>query len=165
MRFKLGQVDNRIHFQCTICNLNQDHIEALTEDLMRRSITKLLFTLYVPEKGEKEKFGWDTNAERDSIVERILKLKHRYPDFILNTVEETERMFSDKCGIYTSNCFLKKYVLPLKANLEERMFCCYGDNPDCDRCGSWAVFHYLDQSTATKNPESKIKNQAVTDGC
>ena len=34
--------------------------------------------------------------------------------------------------------------LPLRANLEERMFCCYGENPDCDRCCSWGIFHYTD---------------------
>lgn len=139
----VAETDNRIHFQCTICKLNQDHIEALTEDLMKRNITKLLFTFYVPENGERSSFGWDTNEERDPLVERILEMKNKFPDFILNTVAETERMFSANCGKYTSTCFLKKYVLPLKASLDERMFCCYGDNPECDRCGSWAVFHYL----------------------
>jgi Fe-coproporphyrin III synthase len=138
----VSETDNTIHFQCTICKLNQNHLETLAEDLLRRNITKLLFTFYVPSNGEKSEFGWDTNAERDPIVESVLTLKQRYPDFILNTVEETERMFSGKCGKYTSTCFLKKHVIPLKANLEERMFCCYGDNPDCDRCGSWAVYHY-----------------------
>jgi sulfatase maturation enzyme AslB (radical SAM superfamily) len=138
----VAETDNTIHFQCTICRLNQDFLEALVIDRIERNITKLLFTFYVPENGERSEFGWNTNEERDPMVERVLNLKNKYPDFILNTVAETECMFSDKCAPYTSNCFLKANVLPIKANLEERMFCCYGDNPDCERCGSWAVFHY-----------------------
>ncbi len=138
-----AETDNRIHFQCTILPMNQDFIEALVEDLMRQKMPKLLFNFYVPQIGEKRStLAWDTNEERDPIVERVIKLKEKYPDFILNTIGETEKMFSDTCKSYTDRCFLKKNVLPLRANLDERMFCCYGENPDCDRCGSWGVFHY-----------------------
>ncbi len=123
--------------------MNQDYLEDMTVDLMRKNISKLLFTFYVPQKDEKNsELAWETNAERDPVVERLLALKRKYPDFILNTVEETEMLFSDKCEAYLSNCFIKKHVLPLRADLEERMFCCYGDNPDCVRCGCWGVFHY-----------------------
>jgi sulfatase maturation enzyme AslB (radical SAM superfamily) len=139
----VAETDNRIHFQCTICRLNQDYIDELTEELLRGEITKLLFNFYVPVNGEKGgELAWDSNAERDPVVERVLELKRRYPDFILNTIEETERMFSDTCEQYTRNCFVIKNILPLRANLEDRMFCCYGENPDCNRCGSWGVFHY-----------------------
>ncbi len=139
----VAETDNRIHFQCTISKVNQDYIEELTEDLLRKSISKLLFTFYVPQNNEiNSEFSWNSNKERDPIVEKVLELKEKYPEFILNTVEETEKLLSCNCKEYTNRCFLKENVLPLRANLEERMFCCYGENPDCNRCGSWGVFHY-----------------------
>ncbi len=137
-----AETDNHLHFQATVCKFNQDRLGDLVEELMRRDVGRLLFTFYVPVKGEVDgELAWATNPERDRAVEIVLELKRRYPDFILNRADETEFALSQNCDRFTKNCVLKAFVLPLRANLDERMFCCYGENPDCHRCGSWGVFH------------------------
>ena len=52
-------------------------------------------------------------------------------------------LLSQNAMSITSNCPLMKYALPLYLgkNGFEIPFCCYGNDVNCDMCGSWGVFH------------------------
>jgi hypothetical protein len=52
-------------------------------------------------------------------------------------------MSSQNALKYTTNCPVKKYMLPLYLGDDgfEIPYCCYGNDVNCDLCGAWAVFH------------------------
>jgi hypothetical protein len=43
----------------------------------------------------------------------------------------------------TDHCLARELILPLYLEGDHLVtpFCCYGNDVDCERCGSWAVFH------------------------
>ena len=42
------------------------------------------FTFYVPRKNDTSDLRWKSLEERDSVVKNVMKLKKKYPNFILN---------------------------------------------------------------------------------
>ncbi|MFX0081489.1 MAG: radical SAM protein [Candidatus Hodarchaeota archaeon] len=129
---------------CAVTKLNEDCFEELINVLHKETpIRGINFNFYVPKEHDTSKFAWKSLMERDSAVIKILKLKKKYPKFILNNKMVLKLMLSQNAAEITKDCPLKKIILPLYLgeNGFEIPFCCYGNNVNCDLCGSWAVFH------------------------
>ncbi len=119
-------------------------MEAFVEAVADWPIDGVAFTFYVPTAGEHSDLAWDTNEERDEVIDRAIALKRRYPGLVKSSIATLELMKSDRCGAYTGdNCALRA-MLPLyvgDGGVFERTYCCYGNDVDCDRCGAYAVFN------------------------
>lgn len=129
---------------CTITNINKDYMEELINILFEETpIRGITFTFYVPKKNDTSEFKWENLKERDSAVKKIITLKKKYPKFILNNNMVLRLLLSQNAMQITNNCPLKKYALPLYLGKKgfEVPFCCYGNDVNCDLCGSWGVFH------------------------
>ena len=130
--------------QCVVTRKNEDYIEELVDFLIRETpIRGLIFTFYVPRKNDTSEFAWNSLEDRDDAVKKAHKLKSQHPKFILNNELAFELLLSQNALSITNNCQLKNYMLPfyLGENGFEVPFCCYGNDVNCDLCGSFGVFH------------------------
>jgi MoaA/NifB/PqqE/SkfB family radical SAM enzyme len=133
-----------VMLQMAITKENAPSIERFVEAVADWPVDGVAFTFYVPRDGERSALAWDTNEERDRVIDRVIALKERYPNLVKASVATLELMKSDHCAAYTGdNCALKS-MLPLyvgDGGVFERTFCCYGNDVDCERCGAYAVFN------------------------
>lgn len=130
--------------QMAIMKSTSHSVEEFVEAVAEWPIDGIAFTFYVPTSGEKSDLAWDTNHDRDEVIDRVIALKQQFPDLVKSNIATLELMKSDRCEAHTGdNCALK-VVLPLyvgDGGVFERTFCCYGNDVDCDRCGAYAVFN------------------------
>ncbi len=135
--------------QCVMHRQNQDLVEELVRDLLPTKVQGMTFGFYVPRLGEVSERAWETNEEREKAIDIVFDLKSRYPGFIWNSTRSLDLMRPATAKLVTDHCPILQTTLPLYIEGDEftTPFCCYGNDVDCDRCGSWGVF-----STATKIP-------------
>lgn len=129
---------------CVVSKKNEGCFEGLIDVLRKETpIRGIVFTFYVPKKNDASEFAWKTLKERDSAVKKAFALKKKYPNFVLNNKMVLELLLSQNALQITNNCPIKKLALPLYLGDDgfEIPFCCYGNDVNCDLCGSWAVFH------------------------
>lgn len=128
--------------QCVVHRQNQDRLEELVQELLPTRVEGLTFSFLVPSAGEVSPRAWESVEERETAVDIALELKRRYPDFIWSSRRSLELMRPATAKLVTDHCPLLQHTLPLYLNENgfETPFCCYGNDVDCDRCGSWGVF-------------------------
>lgn len=128
--------------QCVVHRQNQDRLEELVAALLPTRVEGLTFSFLVPADGESSPQTWESVEEREIAVDIALELKRRYPDFIWSSRRSLELMRPATAKLVTDHCPLLQRTLPLylTENGFETPFCCYGNDVDCDRCGSWGVF-------------------------
>ncbi len=138
-----------VMIQCVLHRENQDRLEELVQELQGTKVQGLSFSFYVPHAGEVSPRAWETNEERETAVDIVFDLKRRYPGFIWNSSRSLDLLRPATAKLVTDNCPLLTTTLPLyiEGNEFTTPFCCYGNDVDCDRCGSWGVF-----SAAAKLP-------------
>ncbi|MBI2341102.1 MAG: radical SAM protein [Deltaproteobacteria bacterium] len=78
---------------------------------------------------------------RDSLCDRLLKLKNQYPDFLAVDREVIALMRSDKCRPVTDNCVFSKRASSFDPSGVRKAKCMLGDKADCDRCGCVVPFY------------------------
>ncbi len=133
-----------VMLQMAIMKSTAHSIEAFVEAVADWPVDGIAFTFYVPTAGEHSELAWDTNEERDEVIDRVIALKRRYPDLVKSSLATLELMKSDRCREYTGDGCALKSMLPLyvgDGGVFERTFCCYGNDVDCERCGAYAVFN------------------------
>jgi hypothetical protein len=128
--------------QCVVHRENQNHLEELVRELRPTNAQGMTFSFYVPRAGEVSPRAWQNNEEREVAVDIALDLKRRYPDFIWSSSRSLELLRPRTAKLVTDHCPMMKIMLPLyiEGNDFTTPFCCYGNDVDCDRCGSWGVF-------------------------
>jgi len=133
-----------VMIQMAITKENAPSVERFVEAVADWPVDGVAFTFYVPSDGERSALAWDTNEERDEVIDRVISLKERYPTLVKVSPATLDLMKADHCADHTGdNCALKS-MLPLyvgEGGVFERTFCCYGNDVDCDRCGAYAVFN------------------------
>ncbi|MFX1572321.1 MAG: radical SAM protein [Promethearchaeota archaeon] len=139
-----GNFSGDLQCSCVITKRNENHLEAFIKCLQKETpIRGVNFTFYVPKKNDISGFCWKSLEKRDLAIKKIMKLKKKYPKFILNYLKVLELMLSQNALEFTQNCPVKNYMVPLYLGDKgfELPFCCYGNDVNCDLCGAWAVFH------------------------
>ncbi len=128
--------------QCVVHRENQRRLEELVSVLRPSKVEGLVFSFYVPRAGERSPRAWDSVGEREAAVDLIVDLKRRHPGFIWNSSRSLELMRPATAKMVTDHCPLLRTTMPLyiEGNRFTTPFCCYGNDVDCDRCGSWGVF-------------------------
>ncbi len=133
-----------VMLQMSVTKANAPSMEEFVEAVADWPVDGVAFSFYVPHDGEHSDLTWDTNEERDLVIDRVIALKQKYPELVKTSPTTLEMMKSHVCLDYTGdNCALKS-MLPLyvgDGGVFERTFCCYGNDVDCDRCGAYAVFN------------------------
>jgi MoaA/NifB/PqqE/SkfB family radical SAM enzyme len=133
---------SKVVVQCVLHRENQDHVEELVRELLPTKAPGLLFSFYVPRAGEVSPRAWENNEEREPAIDLVFDLKRRYPGFIWNSSRSLELLRPACAKQVTDHCPMMQTMLPLYIEGDHftTPFCCYGNDVDCDRCGSWGVF-------------------------
>jgi len=133
---------SKLVVQCVMHRANQDHAEELVRALLPTRAPGMTFSFYVPRAGEVSPRAWETNEERETAVDIVVELKRRYPGFIWNSSRSLELLRPAAAKLVTDHCPMMRTMLPLYIEGDHftTPFCCYGNDVDCDRCGSWGVF-------------------------
>ncbi len=135
--------------QCVLHRENQNHLDELVAALLPTPVRGITFTFLVPQAGEVSGRAWRDVEEREAAVDIVMELKRRHPRFVWNSARSLDLMRPAVSKVVTDACPLMEITLPLY--MEGKRFssplCCYGNDVDCDRCGSWGVF-----ATAAKRP-------------
>lgn len=136
-----------VMLQMVVTRKNAPGLEEFVEQVKDWPVDGLAFTFYVPTREDKSAFVWHDLRERDAVIDRVIALKRRYPEFVKSNVGTLELMKSDVClestGVEGEHCQLRR-MLPLYMGAGgsfERTFCCYGNDVDCTRCGAYGVFN------------------------
>ena len=133
-----------VMLQMAVTKQNAPSIERFVEAVADWPIDGVAFSFYVPRAGERSELAWDSNEERDPVIDRVIAVKQRHSDLVKASIATLELMKSDRCDAYTGDRCALKSLLPLyvgDGGAFERTFCCYGNDVDCDRCGAYAVFN------------------------
>ncbi len=128
--------------------LNEDCVGDMLEELSRLGppVVGLMMQIFTPLKTyknvkgyahtetQKERldFSWE---ERDRFIDRLLSLKKRYPNFLLNSEANLEMMKSENAGEATRRCNMPKRTLTLDLKLNRKLPCVLGSDVDCSKCG------------------------------
>lgn len=136
-----------VMLQMAITRTNAPGIEAFVAETKDWPVDGIAFTFYVPGRNDTSVLAWTDLHERDAVIERVIRVKKKYPDRVKANIGALELMLSDVSLKYTGekgeHCLMRE-TLPLYTGDSgnfERTFCCYGNDVDCSRCGAYSVFN------------------------
>ncbi len=143
--------------QMVVTAKNQDGLEEFFEEVKDWPIEGVAVSPYVPQKKDDSGLDWATLEERDAVVHRLIALKEKYPDLMKANAGALRLMLSETALDYTGtdgeNCPIRGQTLTLYVGDDgnfEQTFCCYGNDVDCARCGSYLLFNAAFHKQITK---------------
>lgn len=114
-------------------------IEAMLKEWSETGVRGIVFEFYTPVKGLDE-LRLDEDL-RDAIVDRLIKLKRRYYDFILNPDRALKLLKSENSGKVTDNCLWRKKSISLDPAGKTKKPCILGPEVECKGCGCAIPFY------------------------
>ena len=131
--------DIHVNIACVLNKENYYCIEDLLKEWRETKIRGINFDFYTPIRGIDDNL-WLSWQERDVIIEKLIKLKKIYGNFILNSKSILKLMRSDSSKKITSNCVVKKAAVCFDPMGKRKLPCVIGDKADCSRCGCIVPF-------------------------
>lgn len=125
-----------------VTRLNFPCIERMLDEWSQILVNGIVFEFYTPMKGEGSEL-WLEWAERDRIIDRLLKLKRVYGDFIRVSDRIYRLMRSDRAPQITRNCPFPKIGFSFDPTGNSKIPCQLGPTADCSRCGCILPFYSL----------------------
>ena len=124
----------------TINSQNYHTVEALTEE-WRGKVNKIGFQFHTPfAKGDPLTFPF--GDERSRVVDKIIALKEKYPDFVINSPKQISLMKGNWGGVGTTPVQCPSWaILSLDHMGRTKQPCCIGSadskglKPICEDCG------------------------------
>ena len=124
----------------TINSVNHHTVKDLTEE-WRGTVNKIGFQFHTPfVKGDPLTFPF--GEERNMVVDRIIELKRKYPDYVINSVKQISLMKGNWGGIGTTPVQCPSWaILSLDHMGRLKQPCCIGSadskslKPLCEDCG------------------------------
>lgn len=77
-------------------------------------------------------FSWE---ERDRFIDRLIRLKRKYPVDLLNSEVNLEMMKRVNASEATTRCNMPQRTLTLDLKLNRKLPCVLGSGVDCSKCG------------------------------
>ena len=124
----------------TINSLNYDSVEDLTEQWIGK-VNKIGFQFHTPfVKGDP--LWMPFGEERNNVVEKLIALKNKYPNFVVNGINQLSLMKGNWGGIGTTPVQCPSWaILSLDHMGRVKQPCCIGSadsdslKPICEQCG------------------------------
>jgi MoaA/NifB/PqqE/SkfB family radical SAM enzyme len=145
-----------VQVQCTVTPSNQAHLAELVETLVDTRVEWMTFSFVVPYEGADPALAWPDLESRLAAVDEVRALKERFGGFVRNRSLALDLMAPDRAPAITAACPARAFLLPLWLDGDRftTPFCCYGNGPDCARCGAWVVFDIAARIEAVKMADS-----------
>jgi MoaA/NifB/PqqE/SkfB family radical SAM enzyme len=135
-------------FLSTLHRLNHECLEDMVGELMKiqKPATGFHPMLFTPLTSYKRVKGYAhsqtqkevldlTWEERDSIIDRLIALKKKYPGYMLTNEANLLMMKSENAGQATARCNMPRRTLTLDLKLNRKLPCVLGSDVDCSKCG------------------------------
>ncbi len=155
--------------QMTVTKINAHTVAEFVETVKDWSIDGVAFTFYIPIVDDQTGLAWDSLEDRDEAIRDVIAVKQAYPDLVKAQIPVLEMMFADVCQKHTGDLggqCVNIDILPLylgENGAFERPECCYGNEADCFRCGSYSLFNtvYHREVLQQKDYVRRTLNKAV----
>ncbi len=131
--------DIHVNITCVLNKINSQCIEPLVKEWKKTKIQGISFSFYTPQR-EIEDDLYLSGTERNSAIDRILKVKQTYGDFILNSKSVLLLMNSENSFTVTQQCASPKAFISIDSMGNIKRPCVMGATADCDRCGCIVPF-------------------------
>jgi len=131
--------DIHVNIACVLNKENYHCVEDLLEEWKQTKIGGVNFDFYTPISGIKDDLwlSWD---KRDAIILKLIGLKNKYGNFLLNSKSVLELMLSENSKHETLNCLLPKAIICLDPMGKRKLPCVIGNKADCSKCGCIVAF-------------------------
>lgn len=94
----INRKDINVNINCVLTKINQECFEDFVEEWSQTYIRPLAFSFHTPVGDNDDEKIWLNLEQRDKVIDRILKLKNKYPNLI-NTSSLLLKLFkSENCG-------------------------------------------------------------------
>jgi MoaA/NifB/PqqE/SkfB family radical SAM enzyme len=129
-----------IWISVTVNSLNYHTVEELTEE-WHGKVNKIAYQFHTPfAKGDPLWLPY--GEERNKVIDKMISLKNRYPDFVINDIKQLSLLKGNWGGVGTTpiNC-PSWIILPLDHMGKIKQPCCIGSadrsaiKPICEDCG------------------------------
>jgi Fe-coproporphyrin III synthase len=124
----------------TINSLNHDAIDDLVHE-WKETINKIGFQFHTP-FADNDPLWLPYGETRNGVIDNIIKLRKKYPNFIMNTEKQLELMKGNWGGIKTTPVDCPSWaILSLDHKGKIKQPCCIGSSdskalkPMCEKCG------------------------------
>jgi len=131
--------DIHVNIACVLNNENYHCIDDLIKEWKETKIKGINFDFYTPIAGIEDDL-WLSWEKRDEIVLKLIELKKKYGNFLLNSKPILELMLSKNSKRTTPNCLVPKAVICLDPMGNRKLPCVIGNKADCARCGCIVAF-------------------------
>jgi MoaA/NifB/PqqE/SkfB family radical SAM enzyme len=140
VRTNIAAAPRPVFIQSVVTRRNVAELERVTaESADWSNVTGVVYSIYVPQRDDASGLAFSL-PERDALVERLLRLKDEYGEFVHNERRALELTLSPTCRDVTDHCDMKQNSLALDYTLRRRRPCCYGERVDCDLCAAPTPF-------------------------
>lgn len=141
-KIKANAVRRDVYLFVTFCinKLNYFCIEDMLAEWAETSVRGLVFEFYTPVKGLDNELALDEEL-RDALVDRILRLKRKYYNFILNPDRALKLLKSENRKKVTDYCLWREKGISLDAAGLVKRPCILGPQAECDGCGCAVPFY------------------------
>ncbi len=124
----------------TINSLNHNTIDDLVHE-WKETINKIVFQFHTP-FADNDPLWLPYGNTRNGVIDNIVKLRKKYPNFIMNTEKQLELMKGNWGGIKTTPVDCPSWaILSLDHKGKIKQPCCIGSSdskalkPMCEKCG------------------------------
>jgi len=135
----INRSDLKVHIICVLTRLNQVCLEDFVEEWRQTHIKNIGFGFYTPIEGKEDNDQiWLNFQERDRVIDRILKLKKKYPHFINSSPTALAIFKSDKCQQATERCrrdYATFNSICFDSMMRRKFPCVIGKEAICEKCG------------------------------
>ncbi len=131
--------DINVNIACVLNKENHYCVEDFLKEWKETKVGGVIFGFYTPIKGVKNDL-WLNWKQRDEIIGKLLKLRKKYGNFLMNPESVLELMLSKNAKKITLNCPVPKVVVCLDPAGNKKIPCVIGEKADCARCGCCIPF-------------------------
>ncbi|MFH1358491.1 MAG: radical SAM protein [archaeon] len=123
-----------VYTATTLVQSNKNEIEEIVKEWSKTSIKGMFFDFATPFKNSNNEFFISLN-ERDKIIDRIIKLKKEYGNFITFPEKGYNYLRKEFITKRSKDCILKWFALCLDSQGKRKMPCGLGKDIICNKCG------------------------------
>jgi MoaA/NifB/PqqE/SkfB family radical SAM enzyme len=136
----VDRADLKVTIACVITKQNYPCLEEMVAEWFQTKVRGIVFDFYTPIQGIEEDLWLDWDM-RDKVLDKLLGLEKKYPQFCLTPTYILQLMKSDKCQEIIQNCLYPKTAFCFDALGNNKSPCMLGPKADCSRCGCIVPFY------------------------
>ncbi len=126
--------DYPLYTATTLIQNNKNEVEKLVKEWSNTSIKGMWFDFATPFRNSDNKFFIDLD-ERNKIIDKILKLRKEYGNFIVFPDEGYYFLRKENTIKKANNCILKRFTMCLDSQGKRKVPCVLGKDAICEKCG------------------------------